>query len=160
MKPFASFVLAALVATALAVTPARAADQPGLPSGLNATVAAFISAINAGDAKAVAAAGAPASQAVIDDFGPHYWNGPNALYNWFVGFTNDNKAKGLTDATAAVSEPTAFQIDGNRAWVTYPMTFNFKVKGTPGHENGTFTVALEKVHAGWRILGWAWGRLK
>jgi hypothetical protein len=40
-----------------------------------------------------------------------------------------------------------------------PANYNYKQDGKPMVETGsTFTLALQKVAAAWRITGWAWGK--
>ncbi len=106
-----------------------------------------------GDQKAFAALGASATQAVIDDIPPHYWNGPNAIANWFRAVDGANRALGVTDAVGTLSAAKYVEVDGNRAWASFPMVYTFKIKGAAQRETGTLSLALEKVSAGWRVLG-------
>jgi hypothetical protein len=115
-------------------------------------------AFNSGDPKAFASLGAPATQAVIDDIPPHYWNGPNAIADWYRALGEANKASGVTGAVGTLSAAKYVEVDGNRAWATFPLVYTFKIKGAARRLNGTLAFALEKVSAGWRVLGFAWGR--
>jgi hypothetical protein len=48
-------------------------------------------------------------------------------------------------------------VAGDRAYVVVPANYDYKQKGKKVSEKGaTFTAALQKGAAGWRITGWAW----
>ena len=148
----ASFALSLLLA--FATLPARADDK----SDIDATVQKSIAAFNTGNAKAIAALGAPGIQTVIDDFGVHYWASPNALANWFGDFGRMTKAAGAVNSPITVSPAKYVEIDKNHAWATYPIAFSYSIKGTAHSEAGVLAYALEKVAGTWRIQGIAWGR--
>jgi hypothetical protein len=146
--------LAFILIASLFTAPARADDK----SDINAVVTRMAHALNTGDQKVFASLVAPATQAVIDEIPPHYWNGPNAISNWYRDFGSVNKALGVTDALSMFSAAKYIEVDGNRAWATFPMVYTYKMKGAAQRETGTLSIALEKVAAGWRVLGFAWGR--
>ncbi len=154
MRRFLSSALALGLLASLSALPARADDK----SDIAATVQKSIQAFNTGDQKALVALGAPGMQSVIDDFGVHYWASPNALGNWFGDLAAANKKAGMSMNPVSISPAKFVQIDGKRAWATYPLAFSYTMKGTAYHESGLLIYALEKVPAGWRILGIAWGR--
>jgi hypothetical protein len=43
---------------------------------------------------------------------------------------------------------------GNR----HPAHYDFKAKGKPVHETGTWTFAFQKLSGSWKIAGWTWSR--
>lgn len=121
---------------------------------------AFVKAVNAGDAKAVAATGAPGSQSIIDDFAPFAWNGPDAISKWFADFQADVKKQGITDLHASLSASPFTTVEGDRAWAPMRMDYTFKVNGATSSEHGLLTFALTKSGDRWLIGGWTWGRVR
>jgi len=81
-------MLALGLCASLCTIPARADDK----GEINAVLARTARAFNNGDQKAFASLSAAATQAVIDDIPPHYWNGRNAIANWFRAVDGANKA--------------------------------------------------------------------
>jgi hypothetical protein len=153
------FAILVFLIRSLGTLPAAAsvADDTANVTGV---VQKFFAAFGTGDTKTMASLGAPSNQAVIDEFAPHYWNGPNALLNWYRSFQTMERQFAVTEPKGMVSAPTFVSIDGPRAYASYPMGYTYKDHGKPAHESGYMTVALEKVPSGWRILGWTWARLK
>jgi hypothetical protein len=143
---------AALAAALLAVPPAKASEK----TNVIATVEQYMGSINKGDKDAMIAVCA-AQASIIDDFPPHAWQGATACADWW----NDNEAfgkkNGITDENIALREPRHTEITGDRAYVVVPTTYTYKQHGKPVTETGAvWTIALQKVPAGWRITGWAW----
>jgi hypothetical protein len=96
---------------------------------------------------------------IIDDFGQHYWPGPNACADWSKSFDDDSKARAITDAVVTPGKPVTVKVDGNRAYAVYSAKYDYKLKGKSVHEKGTWTVAFEKQAGVWHIVSWAWGLL-
>jgi len=118
----------------------------------------FIEAVNEGDAKtALAACASPAF--ILDEFPPHAWQGATACSDWLTDFDAFNQKNGISDPRATLGKPTHVDINGDRAYVVFPASYNYKQNGKPVAETGsTLTVSLQKLAAGWRMTGWAWAR--
>jgi hypothetical protein len=110
-----------------------------------------VKAFNAGDAKGIAATGAPGTQLIIDDFAPFSWSGPDALSRWYAGFLNDIKAQGITDVHATLEASPYTIVAGDLAWAPLHMNYTYKIKGAPGTEHGLITFALKKAGGEWLI---------
>ena len=96
---------------------------------------------------------------IIDDFGQHYWPGPHACADWLKSFGVDSKAQGITDGVVTPGKPVRVKVDGDHAYAVYSANYDYKLKGKPVHEKGTWTVAFERQAGAWRIVAWAWGQL-
>jgi len=142
------FALAFVFATG----PALASEQ----TDVMATVNQFINGLNTGNLNAATAACAsPAS--IVDDFPPHAWQGPTACGDWAKAFTASAKAAHFTDNRVTLGKPWHVDVTGDRGYVVVPATYTHKENGKTVVESGSiFTVALQKLTAGWRITGWAW----
>jgi len=123
-----------------------------------AVVNQFIDGFNKDDAKtALAACGAPAF--IIDEFPPYSWQGPTACADWANDFDANSKKDKITEPVVKLGKASQVDVTGERAYVVVPANYNFKQYGKPMAETGSmFTVALQKVAAGWRITGWAWSK--
>jgi hypothetical protein len=147
-------LLSCAVATlAIAVAPAQAASQN---AAVMAAVDQFIDGFNRGDVKAEIAACAPQSS-IIDDFPPHEWQGQNACGNWAAAYDAMAKSEGITNAGVTMNRPWQVSVTNDRAYVVVPVAFSYTKRGKRIVEGGAvFTVALQRLAAGWRITGWAW----
>ncbi len=96
--------------------------------------------------------------AIIDEFAPHSWIGATACADWLTSFGADAKTNGITDGVVTPGKPEHIQVDGDRAYAVYPADYNFKKKGKPVHEKGTWTFALQKLSGSWKITAWTWSR--
>jgi ketosteroid isomerase-like protein len=144
-----ALVIGFLAAPAVAAPKADQAD-------VLATVRQFIDGFNKGDVKnALAACASPAS--VVDEFAPYAWQGPTACADWANDFDAMAKKNAITDSVVTLLKPKHVDIDGDRAYVVNPVNYDFKKNGKKESQKGsTFTVALQKTAAGWRITGWSW----
>ena len=155
MRRFLIVPLAVSLLLGVATLPARASDA----SDIDAAAQRLAQAFNAQDRKAWTSLEAPSTQAVVDDFGLHFWSGPNALSAWFGAYFSVMKSGGMTDAFIAISPAKYIEVDGKRAWATFPTTYTYKDHGVAKRENGVLIFALQKQHNGWRFLSMSWGRL-
>jgi ketosteroid isomerase-like protein len=123
-----------------------------------AVVNQFIDGFNKDDVKtALAACAAPAF--IIDEFPPYAWQGPTACADWANDFDANSKKDKITEPVVKLGEARHVDVTGERAYVVVAANYNFKQYGKPMAETGSmFTVALQKVAAGWRITGWAWSK--
>jgi ketosteroid isomerase-like protein len=94
---------------------------------------------------------------IIDDVPPYEWHGPGACAKWLANYKAFAKAQEITEDSSTMGAPRHFEISGDRAYVTAPVTFTSKKKGQPNNETARVTITLLKTGAGWRITGWSWG---
>jgi hypothetical protein len=144
----------ALAGAALAFAATAASAAPA-QSPLMAPIHQFIDGLNKGDVKA-AAASHVASPAIVDEFPPHFWQGPGAFQTWAADFQKDGEAHGLTDETMTLGAPVRTDISGDNGYAVVHGVFTFKQAGKPMNEPGQFAFALHKEAAGWKITGWGW----
>lgn len=135
-----------ILAAALAAlaTPALASDQ--------SDIVALVKAYNTDFAPKNCAAPA----AIIDEFAPHAWVGATACADWLKSFDADSKARGVTDGVVTIGNPATLKVEGDRAYAVYPAHYDFKEKGKPVREMGSWTFALQKVSGSWKISAWTW----
>jgi hypothetical protein len=127
---------------ALAVLVAAGSAAASEKDDVVAPVRQFIDGFNKGDEKtALAACASPAF--IVDEFPPYAWQGAAACADWARDF----------DANAKQN----VQVTGDRAYVVVPANYDYKQKGKKMSQKGsTFTAALQKGPAGWRITAWTW----
>jgi hypothetical protein len=137
-----------LLAAALAAfaAPAAASDE--------SDIAAVVKGYNTSFAPSYCAPQA----AIIDEFAPHSWIGATACADWVKSFDADAKANGITDGLVTPGKPEHVKVAGDRAYAVYPAHYDFKVKGKPVHETGTWTFAFQKLAGGWKITAWTWSQ--
>ena len=118
----------------------------------------YIDAFNKGDMEGMAATCAvPAS--ILDGMAPHVWQGPTACKDWYRDVLTTGEREGATGYFVTLEEPRHVDVSGDRGYVVVPATMTFKVHGKQVTQSGaTFTVALQKLPAGWRITAWAWAK--
>ncbi len=136
--------------------PALAAVQALAPGKTDAMapVRQFVEGFNKGDLKSAVAACAEEAS-VIDDFPPHVWQG-SGCGKWAIAYDDFAQQQGIADARIDLGQPRHVDISGERAYITVPVTLNYKVKGSPKKLPGMFTASLRKDAGGWRITAWAW----
>ncbi len=134
--------------------PAAASDK----TDVAATVQRFVDGFNKGDVASAIATCADETS-IIDEFPPHEWHGAGACSTWANDYDADAKKNGITDGVVTLGELRHVDVNGDRAYVVAPANYTFKLKGKVVKEIGsTFTFALVKTDAGWRIAGWAWSK--
>jgi hypothetical protein len=152
-------VLAATLAVISVPRSACAQTKPGMPSAARqalATVQQFVGAFNKGDTKSAIATCAPRAS-IIDEFPPHEWQGSTACADWIRDFTATSKLAGITNAVVTLGAPWRIDVNGSRAYLVAPATYDYKVHGKPVTEsNSILTVALQRLGGVWRMTGWAW----
>jgi ketosteroid isomerase-like protein len=143
-----------VVAIVLASGPTSASEK----TDVMATVNQFIDGFNKDDVNtALAACASPAF--IIDEFPPHAWQGQTACSDWANDFDANSKKENITNPVVTLGKPRHVDVTSDRAYVVVPASYNYKQNGKPMAETGsTFTVALQKGAAGWRITAWAWSK--
>ena len=124
----------------------------------NGAVRQYIDAFNKGDMDGMAPTCAvPAS--ILDGMPPHVWQGPTACKDWYRDVLTTGEREGATGYFVTLAEPRHVDVSGDRGYVVVPATMTFKVHGKQVTQSGsTFTVALQKLPAGWRITAWTWAK--
>lgn len=95
---------------------------------------------------------------ILDEFPPHAWHGPTACADWWKGLLAYDEKSGITDGDAELGKPWTVDVTGNRAYYVAPMTYTYKQNGRSVKESASFTVALKRTQAGWRITSWAYSK--
>ena len=148
--------VAALVATFAGAFSALAApaSDPAQP------LRTFIDSFNKGDAQAADATYAKGSIAIIDEFPPHAWSGPNAPHAWAAEYQRHAKATGVTDGRVDYGTPTRVETSGDLAYVVLPTVYRYKERGRPTVEEGSMTGAIHREGGMWKIRAWTWTGVK
>jgi ketosteroid isomerase-like protein len=121
-----------------------------------ATIQQYVDAFNAGDEDALAACFTEKGF-ILDGMAPHVWSGPSATRDWHKDALAESEHLGITDFHMTLGTPSHNATVGNAGYFVAPATLNFKMRGQAITQAGaTFTVALHKGEAGWRIAAWAW----
>jgi ketosteroid isomerase-like protein len=146
---------ALLIIAAICATASTSLADTMEPMG---AVRQYIDAFNKGDMEGMAATCAvPAS--ILDGMAPHVWQGPTACKDWYRDVLTTGEREGATGYFVTLEEPRHVDVSGDRGYVVVPAIMTFKVHGKQVTQSGsTFTVALQKLRAGWRITAWAWAK--
>ncbi len=126
--------------------------SPVLASGtsdLTSIVKKLVTDINKGDFKAVAAACAPRAS-IVDGFPPYAWQ---TCADWMKGYQSNNEAIHATLGTLSVGRPLFTLVQGNYAYLIYPVTFTDAPNGKKVAYKGSMTVTLEKTQSSWVFTG-------
>jgi ketosteroid isomerase-like protein len=116
----------------------------------------YIAAFNEGDALAMAAVCAN-PMSILDGMAPHVWHGPAATQDWYKDVLAEGEHLGASDYHVTIGKPLHANVTGDAAYVVVPATMTFALKGKKVTQSGaSFTVALRKLPAGWRLASWAW----
>ena len=142
----------ALIASFLLVSAAVAAP----PGDVTQPIHQFIDGFNTGDTKSAYAAYATGDIAIVDEFAPHLWIGPNAPQNWAAEYDKHAAATGVSDGLVKYGAPTRTEIEGDAAYVVIPTVYTYKEHGQPIAEKGQMTFALHGGPGAWKISGWTW----
>lgn len=123
-----------------------------------AAVGRYIDAFNRGDVQAMAACFTTPGT-ILDGMAPHLWRGPTAATDWYGDVLTEGEHLGARDYHVALGPPLHADVTGDAAYVVSPAIMTFNLKGRPATQSGaTFTTALRKVAAEWRIAAWAWAK--
>ena len=128
-----------------------ATNTSGVTAAINHAVAEF----NQGNMKGWVAACA-SSAAIIDDFPPHTWQGPNACGDWASAFTANMKQNGITGGMVTLGTAWHVTVTGAHAYAVYPATYTYKQHGKSMKDSGTFALVLQQTSGGWLIAAWSW----
>ena len=148
-----------LTASELSVVRAQQKRKADMATSEDQPVSAvqhYIDAFNSGDAQAMAAMCAN-PMSILDGMAPHVWHGPTATQDWYKDVLVEGEHLGAKDYHVTLGTPLHANVTGNAAYVVVPATMTFILKGKQVTQSGaSFTVALRKLPAGWRLASWAW----
>ena len=96
---------------------------------------------------------------IIDDFGKHVWQGKDACAAWMRDYLADIKKAGVKPLGVAITRTNRVDINGSNAYVVSSATSGYSGKAGKVVKDAIVTTALRKTADGWRITGWAWGKL-
>lgn len=97
---------------------------------------------------------------VVDEFPPFTWQGKDAAKTWYEGYLALAKGSGMSNIVVTVSDPDRnTTLAANRAYVTFPTTIKYTMKGKREEERGRWTLVLEKQGDKWRIASHSWDRI-
>jgi hypothetical protein len=134
-----------LVLSVAAVGPAHASDE----SDIKAVIEKWVMDFNKGDKKSFL--GACASHtAVIDGFPPYAWD---TCSGWIHDYEANNKLIQATPGTLAIAKPIYSEVNGDRAYFVYPVTFTDKQKGKTVTYKGTWAMTLLRTQRSWVFTG-------
>ncbi len=118
----------------------------------------YIDAFNKGDVKTMQAL-FDESGSILDGLAPHVWHGPTACQDWYREALEAGEREGAADYSIDLGEPSHVDVAGDSGYVVVPATMTFMVHGRQITQSGaTYTVALHRRAAGWRIRAWAWAK--
>lgn len=147
------------VLTALSARPGFASERSDLnatvkrmasyTSDLNAAVKKFVTDINKGDFRSVAAACATRAS-IVDGFPPYAWQ---TCADWMKAYESNNKAIRATLGILSIGKPLYMEVRGTHAYVIYPVTFTDKQNGKTVSYKGSMTVTLQKTQNRWGFTG-------
>ncbi|HEX9895721.1 MAG TPA: nuclear transport factor 2 family protein [Gemmatimonadales bacterium] len=144
--------LFAVAAALLLHAPAAVAQK----TEVMAVVRQFIDGFNKGDVASALVTCADQTS-IIDEFPPYEWHGSGSCAKWAEDFDAYAKKSGMTGPVVTLTTPKHVNVEGDRAYVVVPSSFEFTQNGKPVKQTGaTLTAALQKTAAGWRITGWSW----
>jgi ketosteroid isomerase-like protein len=147
-------VIITLVVAVLAAGPLVASEKTDVME----TVQQAVDAFNKGDTKNLLEL-CTDQMCIIDEFPPHEWHGAGTCSKWLADYDADAKKNGITEGIVRISKPRHVDVTGDRAYVVVLADYTYKQNGKPMKETGsTWTFAMQKVEAGWRITGWAWAK--
>lgn len=125
-------------------------------SAPSAAVRHYIECFNKGDVTSMSAVCAN-PMSILDGMAPHVWHGPTACEDWYREVLIEGEHLGASDYYVTLDDPTQDNITGDSAYVVFPTTMTFKLRGQQVTQTGAFfTVALRKLNDGWRLASWAW----
>ena len=128
-------------------------------TGAVLAVAAFVTAVNKGDAAGMAAAFADAPTVVLN-LPPYRWNGAGAIKRFAADVAQARTAQGMIDVFLTLNPNKAMFLGGAHAYVSVPGTYAYKQKGRPVTEDGVLVFALDKIGGTWKITSLTWGMVR
>jgi ketosteroid isomerase-like protein len=143
-----------VIALTLAFLAPTASAQ--VPAEVMAPIRQFIDGFNKGDVPSAIAACAPSTM-IIDEFAPFEWSGDGACGTWANDYGAHATKEGVTAGAVAMGTPRFHAVEGDRAYVVVPTSYEVTQKGKQVKQTGAvMAVTLRKGAAGWKITAWSW----
>ena len=142
-----------MIGLACAALPLPAVAQN---AAVEAPIKAFVAAFDKGDMAGAAATHSLNGLSIIDEVPPYHWWGAGAFQAWAAALAKDSAAKGITDQSVTISDPSRELVTGMDAYVIVPAVYHFKQKGVAMAETAQFTFALHSANNRWKIVSWTW----
>lgn len=118
----------------------------------------YIAAFNDADPAAMTVQCADPMQ-ILDGMAPHVWQGPDACQRWWNDVLAEGEHLGAAGYHVTLGEPRHVDVHGDFGYVVVPASMSFTVNGIPQNQaDSTFTVALHRSAAGWRLTAWSWSK--
>ena len=147
--------IALLCTGVLALSPAARADE-GPPAEVLAQVDAMLAGTESLDAAKFGAAFS-VEPTIVDEFPPFQWQGVDAAKRFVHDLQALVSSASMTDIKAVRRPATYFHRDGRLAYLTVPVDFSFRIKGSPVTERGAYVISLYELEGtGWKIRTSAW----
>jgi len=146
-----ALIIPVLAASLLAAAPPSAAT----PEDPTAFITRSIDKFNNGDIKAWLSAQEDSTM-IVDEFGPHVWNGAGSPRRWLDDYSKDAQANGITGGRVDYGKPLQARSDGKSAYVVLPTTYRFVQKGTKMAEPGSMTFVMRHDGNTWKIVSWTY----
>ncbi len=147
-------LMTAAAVTFLVAMPAAASDQ----TDVVAVVKRYAEAVTKADKDAFQGLCAPQA-AIIDDIQPYVFQGSAACTEWWDALHALDKQAGISAERLAIGTPKRVVVTGDHAYVVTPAIFSYSLKGKATSQDGSWTLALQKLPNGWHITGWTWSQM-
>jgi hypothetical protein len=144
-------LFALVAALALMTAPAAFAADPAIYAPIKGMMDGF----NRGDIAAVKALHV-AAPTIVDNLPPYIWSGPGAFDAWLGDLMKAEAAAGKSGGVVVFAPPVDEQVSGDRAYVTSPCSYTYKLKGVTVREQGFAAFTLVKVGGDWKVSSWSW----
>jgi ketosteroid isomerase-like protein len=151
MKRVRLAALGVALLTAFVCVPSRAAtaDTSGVTALVNAAVASF----NKGDGKTwQTLCMSPAY--IISNIPPYMFS--TTCADWWTAHAASSKKNGFSDEMVTLGKAWQIDVNGDRAYASYPASYSYKQNGKTNKTAGVLTVATQKTASGWLMTGWTW----
>ena len=158
MRGLRVFFLLAL-ACSLGAPAAAGGRKPGVPPDgrlISQVVAKCVAALNKNDEAALAATLAPDAE-IVYYVDPYRWSGPDTAKRFLADLSRARYQQIAIDVALTANPTKAMYLGGSHAYITFPATYAYKVKGRPVTEDGVLTFVLEKIAGVWKITSLTWG---
>lgn len=94
--------------------------------------------------------------AVVDEFAPHLWTGPDACAHWYAAFGAWAKAEGVDGDKVTLGPAIVSEVDGDTAYVVFAATETWTHAGAPMSEPAHLAYTMRKEGGGWILTSMAW----
>ena len=158
MKLRLSLIVLALILAGCALAgcavAARAASGP--PVALTSVVNSLVAATNTGSPTRVSSY-FTSNATVVDEVAPYMWTGPGAGARWWQAVMAQSRAQHMQNMRASAQTIKYWNVTGNSAWVSVPLTVSSTMNGRPVREIGIWVLTLTRSGGSWLVSSASWG---